>query len=113
MSKRKDLKDIRKQKDAVLERMSQFHEYGDDYKHLLKRYQDLVVAEETILKGYNERANNGIGTVVKIAGLAISAVAGIGVPVYLANKAYDEEADLKLKNGTVWNLIGKSFGPKQ
>lgn len=113
MSKRKDLKDIRREKDEILVKMRQFPEYGDDYRQLLERYRDLILTEQEIMNGSNERTNNGLGTVLKVAGVAVSAIAGIGVPIYLADKAYDEEKQMKLKNGTIWNLIGKAFGPKQ
>lgn len=53
--------------------------------------------------------NNKVKAVCTVLGVVISAIGSIAVPIILAKVAYTEENDMKIKNGTVWNLIGKKF----
>lgn len=112
MSKRNDLKAIEAEKAHLLTTLCKLDPEYDDYKRALDAYNTLVQTEQAIRSGSNERSNNWIGTVMKGLGIAGSVFVGVFVPLTLADKAYDEEKQFKLKNGTIWNLIGKKFDPK-
>ena len=112
MSKRKELKAIQKQKEQVLNTLVKLDPEYEDYKVALQNYTALCDAEQAILTSANERSNNTAGTLLKGLGIAATTATAIFVPLTLADKAYDEEKAFKLKNGTIWNLIGKKFDPK-
>lgn len=117
---RKDLQDIKDQKDSLIAAMNRPDVYldGDGYKRALENYKILVETENSILKTEEEikKSRNDrspLDWLLKIGGFIVTAVGVIFVPQLLADKAYDAEKDMSLKNGTIWNLIGKDFGPKK
>ena len=112
MGKWKDLRDIRKQKNAILNTLTKLDPEYEDFKVALQNYNTLCETEQAILTGANERGNNTASTILKGVGIAATTATAIFVPLALADKAYDEEVNFKLKNGTIWNLIGKKFDPK-
>lgn len=107
--RRNDLNDISEKKGQLVDHMDNVAIESDEFEQALKNYKMLVETEQTIRDGKNKRGSERIGTGVKIGGFLVSAVAAIGVPVYLANKAYEHDQNLEMKNGTIWNLIGKRF----
>lgn len=68
---------------------------------LLKDYEELRKMNEHKIK---------MSDVLAWATLAVTAVAGIAVPVYGMNKAYQkEEVDGELSNGKVWSIGTKNM----
>lgn len=112
MGKWKDLHDIRKQKDHILNTLLKLDPEYEDYRVALQNYKALVEAEQAIMTGSNERSNNTAGNIIKGIGMAAGTATAFLIPLILADKAYDEEKAFKMKNGTIWNLIGKKFDPK-
>lgn len=119
MSK-KDLRDIQDQKDTIMAAINRPDVYLDsdgvkrcfeNYKLLIETENSILLREEEIKKSRNDRSP--LEWILKIGGFVVTAIGVIFVPQILANKAYDAEKDMNLKNGTIWNLIGKDFGPKK
>lgn len=116
----KDLRDIQDQKDSLIAAMNRPDVYldGEGYKRALENYKILVETENSILKTEEEikKSKNDrspLDWLLKIAGFVVTAIGVIFIPQILADKAYDNEKELNLKNGTIWNMIGKDFGPKK
>ena len=109
---RKDLRDIQDQKDSLIAAMNRSDVAldGPGYEQALKNYKMLVETEEIIKDGRRKRGP--LEVVLKIGGFLVTAAGVILVPQLLAEKAYEGEKDMSLKNGTIWNLIGKNFGPR-
>lgn len=104
---RKDLKDIQEQKDLLMIGMSDVPLDSKEYKKMMANYKTLVETEEVIKEG--KRKRGPLEILYKVVTIAISAAGVILVPNMLANKSYQQEQDMKLKNGSIWNLIGKRF----
>lgn len=98
-----------RKKGQLIDQMDNVPTGSDDFEQALKNYKLLVETEDTIRNGRNNRRSERVGTGVKIGTLLVSAVAAIGIPLILADKAYENDQELKMKNGTIWNLIGKKF----
>ena len=76
-------------------------EYEIIQKALMRDYEEVRKMEESRFKATD---------ILPWLTLAVTAVAGIVVPVYGMNKAYrSEEEEGKLKNGTVFNLATKNM----
>lgn len=103
----KDLKDLRQQKDVLITSMNKLPKDSNNYEQLLKNYRQCVETEEIIRKGKRERGP--LETGLKIGTLLVSVAGAIVVPQILADKSYDNEKDMSIKNGTIWNLIGRRF----
>ena len=106
---RKDLKNIEEKKSQLMDKMDNVSMESDEFEQALKNYKMLVETEENIRDGRNKRSSERVSTAVKVGGFVVSAVAAVGVPIYLADKAYQHDQNLEMKNGTIWNLIGKRF----
>lgn len=105
-----DLKDIKNQKKQLIEVMSEEEPGSEEYKKALETYKLLIETETTVRDSRSKRNSEGVGTMVKVGTLIVSGLAAIGVPIYLAERAYQhEEQNMDMKNGTIWNLIGKRF----
>lgn len=107
--KKSDLKRIDEKKNQLVDHMDQVSMDSDEFELALKNYQRLVETENAIKDGKNKRSSERAGTGLKIGTLIVSAVAGIGIPIYLANMSYEHDQRLDMKNGSIWNLIGKKF----
>ena len=107
---RKDLKDLREQKELLMLGMNGVPLDSKEYAQMMSQYKLMVETEETIKKGKSERGV--LSTVLKVGSFVVTAAGVILVPQLLAEKSYQAEKDMSLKNGTIWNLIGKNFGPK-
>lgn len=107
--RRNDLKDIDEKKGYVLDKMDNVPTESDDFERAVKNYKVLIETENTIRDGRSVRRSERIGTVVKVGTFIVSSVSAIGVPIYLAHLAYRNDQQMNLKNGTIWNLIGKKF----
>ena len=81
----------------------------DQYYGLMEVLTDLKLKQTEDLVKQNEMLTTKVKAVCTVLGVVISAVGSIAVPIILAKVAYTEENDMKIKNGTVWNLIGKKF----
>ena len=81
----------------------------DQYYGLMEVLTDLKLKQTDDLVKQNEMLTTKVKAVCTVLGVVISAVGSIAVPIILAKVAYTEENDMKIKNGTVWNLIGKKF----
>ena len=81
----------------------------DQYYGLMEVLTDLKLKQTEDLVKQNEMLTTKVKAVCSVLGVAISAIGSIAVPIILAKVAYTEENDMKIKNGTVWNLIGKKF----
>lgn len=81
----------------------------DQYYGLMEVLTDLKLKQTEDLVKQNEMLTTKVKAVCSVLGVVISAVGSIAVPIILAKVAYTEENDMKIKNGTVWNLIGKKF----
>ena len=81
----------------------------DQYYGLMEVLTDLKLKQTEDLVKQNEMLTTKVKTVCSVLGVVISAIGSIAVPIILAKVAYTEENDMKIKNGTVWNLIGKKF----
>lgn len=81
----------------------------DQYYGLIEVLTDLKLKQTEDLVKQNEMLTTKVKAVCTVLGVVISAVGSIAVPIILAKVAYTEENDMKIKNGTVWNLIGKKF----
>ena len=81
----------------------------DQYYGLIDVLTDLKLKQTEDLVKQNEMLTTKVKAVCTVLGVVISAVGSIAVPIILAKVAYTEENDMKIKNGTVWNLIGKKF----
>lgn len=81
----------------------------DQYYGLMEVLADLKLKQTEDLVKQNEMLTTKVKAVCSVLGVMISAIGSIAVPIILANIAYTEENDMKIKNGTVWNLIGKKF----
>lgn len=44
-----------------------------------------------------------------VANMSVKVAGAIAVPLTIANLSYAKEEDMKLKNGSVWGLLGKKF----
>ncbi len=88
--------------ETYLESMVAGTEEYDIIQHaLLRDYEELRKMDESKFK---------ITDILPWATLAVTAIAGIFVPMYGMNKAYrSEEEEGKLKNGTVFNLATKNM----
>lgn len=104
---RKDLKDIETQKTFLVNGMSDVPVDSKEYEQMLKQYKTLVETEEMIRKGKKERSPFEI--VYKILTLGVSILGVVFVPLSLGKLAYDNDQDMSMKNGTIWNLVGKKF----
>ena len=107
--RKSDLKCIDEKKGQLVDHMDQVSMDSDEFETALKNYQRLVETENQIRDGKNKRNSERVGTGVKIGTLLVSAVAAVGVPVYLSHVAYEHDQNLEMKNGSIWNLIGKRF----
>jgi uncharacterized protein YjbK len=81
----------------------------DQYYGLMEVLTDLKLKQTEDLVKQNEMLTTKVKAVCTVLGVVISAIGSIAVPIILAKVAYTEENDMKIKNGTVWNLIGKKF----
>ena len=81
----------------------------DQYYGLIEVLTDLKLKQTEDLVKQNEMLTTKVKAVCTVLGVVISAIGSIAVPIILAKVAYTEENDMKIKNGTVWNLIGKKF----
>ena len=81
----------------------------DQYYGLMEVLTDLKLKQTEDLVKQNVMLTTKVKAVCSVLGVVISAVGSIAVPIILAKVAYTEENDMKIKNGTVWNLIGKKF----
>lgn len=81
----------------------------DQYYGLMEVLTDLKLKQTEDLVKQNEMLTTKVKSVCTVLGVVISAIGSIAVPIILAKVAYTEENDMKIKNGTVWNLIGKKF----
>ena len=81
----------------------------DQYYGLIEVLTDLKLKQTEDLVKQNEMLTTKVKAVCTVFGVVISAIGSIAVPIILAKVAYTEENDMKIKNGTVWNLIGKKF----
>lgn len=81
----------------------------DQYYGLMEVLTDLKLKQTEDLAKQNEMLTTKVKAVCTVLGVVISAIGSIAVPIILAKVAYTEENDMKIKNGTVWNLIGKKF----
>ena len=81
----------------------------DQYYGLMEVLTDLKLKQTEDLVKQNEMLTTKVKAVCTVLGVVISAIGSIAVPIILAKVAYAEENDMKIKNGTVWNLIGKKF----
>ena len=81
----------------------------DQYYGLMEVLTDLKLKQTEDLVKQNEMLTTKVKAVCTVLGVVISAIGSIAVPIILAKVAYTEENDMKIKNGTVWNLIGKRF----
>ncbi len=81
----------------------------DQYYGLMEILTDLKLKQTEDLVKQNEMLTTKVKAVCTVLGVVISAIGSIAVPIILAKVAYTEENDMKIKNGTVWNLIGKKF----
>ncbi len=81
----------------------------DQYYGLIGVLTDLKLKQTEDLVKQNEMLTTKVKAVCTVLGVVISAIGSIAVPIILAKVAYTEENDMKIKNGTVWNLIGKKF----
>ena len=81
----------------------------DQYYGLMEVLTDLKLKQTEDLVKQNEMLTTKVKAVCSVLGVVISAIGSIAVPIILAKVAYTEENDMKIKNGTVWNLIGKKF----
>ena len=81
----------------------------DQYYGLMEVLTDLKLKQTEDLVKQNEMLTTKVKAVCTVLGVVISAFGSIAVPIILAKVAYTEENDMKIKNGTVWNLIGKKF----
>ena len=79
------------------------------YYGLMEVLTDLKFKQTEDLVKQNEMLTTKVKAVCTVLGVVISAIGSIAVPIILAKVAYTEENDMKIKNGTVWNLIGKKF----
>lgn len=120
MDRKKDLKNIQDQKDTFMACINRPDVYMDsdgvkrcleNYKLLVETENSILKTEEDIRKSKNDRSP--LDWILKIGGFIVTAIGVIFIPQILADKAYDAEKDMSLKNGTIWNLIGKDFGPKK
>lgn len=111
MDRKKDLEIIQEQKDSIIESMSMYADDSEEYGRLQDRLNKYIEMEEKILSG--KRSRGWLDTALKIGTFGVSLAGAILVPNMLANKAYANDAEFKLKNGTIWNLIGRSFGGKK
>ena len=75
-------------------------EYEMAQNALIKDYEELKKMNEHKIKASD---------ILPWATLAVSVVAGIFVPMYGMNKAYESEAEGELRNGTVWGLATKNI----
>ena len=107
--KRNDLKDVDEKKGYLMDKMDNCPTDSDEFERCLKNYKMLIETENTIRDGRSNRRSERVGTGVKIGTLIVSAVAAIGIPLVLADKAYEHDQNMDMKNGTIWNLIGKKF----
>ena len=81
----------------------------DQYYGLIEVLTDLKLKQTEDLVKQNEMLTTKVKAVCTVLGVVISGIGSIAVPIILAKVAYTEENDMKIKNGTVWNLIGKKF----
>lgn len=102
-----DLKDIRTQKEFLMEGLSSVPLDSKMYAQMLEQYKKLTETEETIKDGKRKRGL--LETTLKVGAFCVTAAGALLVPQVLANMAYQKEAEFQTKNGTVWNLIGKDF----
>lgn len=92
---------IRYNEDYIQNFTPETQEYDIVQQVLLRDYEELRKMEESKVKAKD---------ILPWLTLAVTAVAGIVVPVYGMNKAYkSEEEEGKLKNGTVFNLATKNM----
>lgn len=92
---------IRYNEEYILNFTPDTQEYGIIQQVLLRDYEEIRKMEESRVKAKD---------ILPLLTLAVTAVAGIVVPVYGMNKAYkSEEEEGKLKNGTVFNLATKNM----
>ena len=105
--RRNDLKDIDIKKGQLMDQMDNVPTGSDDYERAIRNYKALIETENMVRDGRNKRRSERGGFLVKVGTLLVSAAACIGVPLVLADKAYEHDQSLDMKNGTIWNLIGK------
>lgn len=105
--KRNDIMDINVKKGQLMDHMDNCETDSDEFEKAIKNYKALIETENMVRDGRNKRRSERAGTIVKIGTLIVSAAAAIGVPLVLADKAYEHDQNMDLRNGTIWNLIGK------
>jgi hypothetical protein len=91
------------------EDLAEVEDGTDQYYGLMEVLTDLKLKQTEDLVKQNEMLTTKVKAVCTVLGVVISAIGSIAVPIILAKVAYTEENDMKIKNGTVWNLIGKKF----
>lgn len=105
---KKDLKDIQQHKAWLMQGMSSVPLDSAEYAKMNQQYKLLCDAEDVIKKG----KKSPFDAIYKVLTLLVSIAGAVFVPLSLGQLAYKNEQDMSLKNGTVWNLIGRTFGPK-
>lgn len=90
--------------------------YNEEYiQNFTPETQEYDIIQQVLMRDYDELRRMDehkvkAKDVLPWLTLAVTAIAGIVVPVYGMNKAYtSEEVDGKLKNGTVFNLATKNM----
>lgn len=101
-TKRKELKLIREQKRQILEQLADTDSDSSEYECMCKNLTLLNSMEEVTMNGKKNRSwlPNILQVLLGILGIAGS-VAGT---VYLGQLAYENDNEMKLKDGSVWNL---------
>ncbi len=114
---RRTKRDFEKRKEELNQIMLDSPATSEEYEKAFKQYNELVKLEEeskkNSLAATNSRFGGVFGGLIKILSLGVAILGTVIVPLKLADRAYEGEAQMERKNGSIWNLIGKDFTKKQ
>lgn len=101
-TKKKELKLIRGQKRDILEQMNETDMDSAEYERMCKALKKLTSIEEEIMNGRKTRS--WVPQILQVI-LGLLGIAGsVAGTVYLGQLAYENDNEMKLKDGAVWNL---------
>lgn len=100
--KRKRLKEIHQQQELLMNQMKELPADSDTYRRLHEEYARFLEEEENLLK-----SGKWFDRILQILGIGVSIGATFVMPAWLACKASDDDKNMKMVNGRIWNLIPK------
>lgn len=100
----KKLKDIHRHQDMLIQQMDKLPADSEEYKKLHDEYRKFLEEENEIRK-----SGRWFDRILQILGIGVSIGGTFLMPMWLANKAAADDAEMKLVNHRILNLIGKRF----